>query len=78
LTSDTPDNLIYGDLNGDGRVNSTDYTLLKRYLLGAIQTFPYERGIKAADLNLDGRINSTDYTVLKRYLLNAIPSLPVK
>ncbi|WP_243467072.1 dockerin type I repeat-containing protein [Acetivibrio straminisolvens] len=73
-----PGNLIYGDLNGDGRVNSTDFSLLKRYLLGNISVFPHERGAEAADLNLDGRINSTDYSILKRYLLNSIPSLPVK
>jgi len=28
-----PYNLIKGDLNGDGKINSSDYTLLKRYLL---------------------------------------------
>ena len=27
--------VIYGDLNGDGEVNSLDYTLMKRYVLGS-------------------------------------------
>jgi len=30
------------DLNGDGKINSSDYTLLKRYLLGYIDSFPVE------------------------------------
>jgi len=35
-------NLINADLNGDGKINSSDYTLLKRYLLGYIDSFPVE------------------------------------
>jgi len=30
------------DLNGDGKVNSTDYNILKRYLLKYIDKFPVE------------------------------------
>ena len=41
LPDDTPGNFIYGDLNGDERVNSTDFTLLKRYILNVIDTFGY-------------------------------------
>lgn len=67
---------IHGDLNDDGKVNSTDYALLKRYILGTIEEFSVPSG--AADLNADGRINSTDYTILKRYLLELIDSIPVK
>jgi|LSQX01.2.fsa_nt_gb hypothetical protein len=66
---------ICGDLNGDGSVNSTDYALLKRYILGLVQ-IPVEDIYTAADLNTDGIINSTDYTILKRYLLGIIKTLP--
>ncbi|NLD49450.1 MAG: dockerin, partial [Clostridiaceae bacterium] len=68
-------NIKCGDVNGDGKVNSTDYSLLKRYLL-EISEIPVEDIYAAADLNKDGKINSTDYTILRRYLLEIITSLP--
>ncbi|HEX9062346.1 MAG TPA: dockerin type I repeat-containing protein [Clostridia bacterium] len=38
-TSITPDFAIW-DLNGDGKINSSDLSLLKRYILGSITAFP--------------------------------------
>jgi len=70
----TPASIVYGDLNNDGRTNSTDYSLMKRYLLGSI-SFTNEQ-LKAADVNLDGKVNSSDYTVLRRFLLGSIDLLP--
>ncbi|TYQ15029.1 UNVERIFIED_CONTAM: FOG: PKD repeat [Acetivibrio alkalicellulosi] len=64
--------ILFGDLNGDGKVNSVDYVLLRRYLL-EITT---DINLLAADLNGDNLIDSTDYTILRRYLLEIIPSLP--
>ncbi len=64
--------LIEGDVNGDGSVNSTDYALIKRYILGTITSFEYEHGEKCADVNRDGEINSTDYALVKRYILGTI------
>jgi len=63
-------------LNGDNRINSTDLTLMKRYILKSIEDLPVEDDLWAADINGDGKINSTDYTYLKKYLLQAIPELP--
>jgi len=40
-----------GDLNYDGKVNSTDYLVLKRYLLGTIDKESDPNFLKAADLN---------------------------
>ncbi|MFZ5987833.1 MAG: dockerin type I repeat-containing protein [Bacillota bacterium] len=34
------DDLRTADLNGDGYINSTDYTLLKRFVLRIITKFP--------------------------------------
>jgi|LSQX01.2.fsa_nt_gb arabinogalactan endo-1,4-beta-galactosidase len=67
---------IPGDVNADGVVNSTDYAVLRRYILGLINDLPATNDIIAADLNLDGAINSTDYMILKRYLLGTIEKLP--
>lgn len=66
---DDGDEFKLGDVNSDGRVNSTDYALLKRYLLEI--ELPYF-DIRAADLNGDGKVNSTDYAYLKRVLLEII------
>lgn len=64
----------YGDLNGDGKINSTDCALLKRVLLGTSTS----ANMSAADVNADSKVNSTDYSILKRYVLEIINSLPYK
>ncbi|ABN51980.1 MAG TPA: endoglucanase [Hungateiclostridium thermocellum] len=67
------DDVLYGDINNDKTVNSTDVTYLKRFLLKQINSLPNQ---KAADVNLDGNINSTDLVILKRYVLRGISKLP--
>ncbi|NLD50452.1 MAG: carbohydrate-binding protein, partial [Clostridiaceae bacterium] len=76
--SQGPASTKYGDLNGDGNVNSTDYSLAKRYLLEIISEFPISNGETIGDLNGDGKINSTDYSLLKRYILGIIDIFPVE
>ncbi|MFZ5989530.1 MAG: glycoside hydrolase family 9 protein [Bacillota bacterium] len=68
----------YGDVNGDTLVNSTDYTLVKRFVLGIITEFPSPGDKRAADVNADGYINSTDLTLMKRYLLKIITKFPAE
>ncbi|HPD00812.1 MAG TPA: carbohydrate-binding protein [Acetivibrio sp.] len=65
-----------GDLNGDDSVDSTDITLMKRYLLRKISDFPVDDDLYAADVNGDDEINSTDLTLLKRYVLRKIDKFP--
>lgn len=60
---------IAGDLNGDQLINSSDYVLFQRYLIGIIADLPVENDLAVADLNKDGSINSVDYVLLRRYLL---------
>ncbi|MEJ6951301.1 cellulase family glycosylhydrolase [Natronospora cellulosivora (SeqCode)] len=57
--------IILGDVNGDQAVNSLDYTLLSRYVLGE----DIDLVLEAADINQDGVINSLDVSVLGRILL---------
>lgn len=68
--------ITYGDLNGDGYVDSTDYTVLKRHIL-KISVLPQDK-IEAADLNLDGFVDSTDYSILRRFILKVITQLPLQ
>lgn len=52
---------VRGDVNNDGRVNSTDALLILQYTVGSVTNIS-----SAADLNGDGRINSSDaLTVLQ-------------
>ncbi|TYQ18213.1 UNVERIFIED_CONTAM: C1A family cysteine protease [Acetivibrio alkalicellulosi] len=69
--------VLYGDVNGDGKIDSRDYVLLNRYILGIIDQFPCNNGITSADVDRNGQIDSTDYILLKRYLIEIIENLPV-
>ncbi|MDQ2087747.1 GDSL-type esterase/lipase family protein [Herbivorax sp. ANBcel31] len=72
-TPDQPD-IKYGDLNGDGVIDSSDYMLLKRHVL----TIAPLEDTTAADLNGDGIIDSTDVTLLRRYILEINTVFPVQ
>ncbi len=71
----TPSGAI-GDLNEDGKINSTDLSLMKRYILTAIDKLPCKDQMWSGDLNGDSKINSTDYSLLKRYILGTISVFP--
>lgn len=74
-TQNTPQpEMVYGDINGDGLVDSTDLTIMKRYILKRLD-FTSDQ-LKAADVNLDNEENSTDITILKRFILKKIRTLP--
>lgn len=74
ITPTPPPAVSYGDINGDGVINSADYALLGRYIL----ELPAQNiKLENADLNRDGFVNSVDATILSRYLLEIINKLPV-
>lgn len=80
LPAGTPVSIFkIGDINEDGKINSTDYSLLKKYILGEIERFPnFHRGKIAADTDGNGNINSSDYQHLKRYILGISDKFPKK
>ena len=53
----------YGDLSGDGLINSIDTSILNRHILEKATLYD----ITAADLNGDKVINSTDYALMQIY-----------
>ncbi|MHB1483550.1 MAG: cadherin-like beta sandwich domain-containing protein [Saccharofermentanales bacterium] len=59
--------IVYGDVNGDGKVNSTDITSLKSHVLK--RKYLSGKYFTAGDTNKDGKVNSTDYTIMKRQIL---------
>jgi len=63
---------MLGDLNDDRLINSTDYSILKRHIIG-IATLS-GTALSNADVNKDGYVNSTDYAMMKRFILGIITS----
>ena len=56
-----------GDLNGDGKVNSSDAVAILQYLAGTLSD-PDSIDIRNGDVNGDGRINSSDAVAILRHL----------
>ncbi|MBQ7130975.1 MAG: endo-1,4-beta-xylanase [Oscillospiraceae bacterium] len=67
--------IIYGDANGDGIVNSIDATMVTRHALKVINLS--DDVLACCDVNGDGTVNSIDATIITRYALKVITSLPV-
>lgn len=57
--------ITMGDVNDDGRVNTTDLTLIRRSIAGG---YDVEINATAADMNGDGRLSAADLTLLRRYI----------
>ena len=59
--------VIKGDVNGDGKISSVDYVLVKNHILkinslsGAVSL--------ASDVNMDAKISSLDYVLIKNHIL---------
>ena len=72
----------YGDVNGDGKIDISDYGLIKRYSLHKIDKFTATDGSiipnEAADVSGDGKIDISDYGLIKRYSLHKISSFPAE
>jgi len=64
LTAPSSSTTIYGDVNGDGVVDTADITLLRRYVAG----WPITINLAAADVNGDGVVDTADITLLRRYV----------
>lgn len=60
--------IIHGDVNGDGKVNSKDYMMVKRYVTGTLKLT--DEQLEAADISGDGKVNAKDYMMIKRAVLN--------
>ena len=63
--------VIKGDINGDGKVTSTDYLKLKNYFKGDIDILPGE-SFEAADVDNSGSLDSTDYLKIKKHMNGTI------
>lgn len=64
----TQSDVIKGDINGDGSVNSLDFASLRIYLVVG-RNPDYISWREAGDMNGDGEINSLDFALLRKTLL---------
>jgi len=65
---------IKGDINNDGKINSTDDALLRRHILCI--NILNGLSLSNADVNSDGKVNSIDYSLIRRYILGKITVFP--
>jgi len=63
-TSEDEVSVVLGDVNGDGKVNAKDITLLKKFIAGTAAE--EEIILENADVNGDGKINARDTTLIKK------------
>lgn len=66
----------YGDINGNGRISSSDYVLLDRIITKNITLTDAQK--KASDLNGDKIISIEDKDLLLKFLYGIITSFPVE
>ncbi len=59
--------VVKGDVNGDGKINSTDFMQVRKAYL-SLYTLDGANE-KAADVNGDGTVNSTDFMQIRRHFL---------
>ena len=69
------DGSIIGDINRDGKVNSGDYILVRKYILSLISFTDFEK--KLADMNNDSKVTSNDYILMRKYIIKDPESVEV-
>jgi hypothetical protein len=67
---------MYGDVSGDGKINSADAVLVMKASLRLITLTSAQE--TAADVNGDGKVNSADAVLIMKYSLRLISSFPVQ
>ena len=69
-----PEPAVYGDVDGDGKVNVKDLLAIKQYVGGA----DVEINSKNADVNGDGKVDLFDTILIQQYLKRAITKFPAE
>lgn len=74
--SETPGDILMGDVNGDKKVNSMDAMLVLRHYVGFVGAD--QLTVAAADVNGDGNINSVDAMLILRHYVGFITKFPAE
>ena len=59
--------VIYGDTNGDGKTNTSDYVQIRKQILGTLSLSSYNK--LAADTNRNGKVDLSDYVQIRKQIL---------
>ena len=60
--------IIYGDVNGDGKIAATDYVLIKNHIMDVKKLNDFEK--LCADVNRDNKVLATDYVAIKNHIMD--------
>lgn len=60
--------VIYGDVNGDGKIAATDYVTIKNHIMDIKKLSDFE--LICADANKDGKVVATDYVTIKNHIMD--------
>lgn len=69
-------NVLYGDVNNDGKINIIDANIVRRYS-AKLLTLDYEQ-MASADVNGDNKVNVLDANYIRRYSAKLIDSFPAE
>ena len=70
------DSNIIGDVDGNGKIGSFDYILIRKSILGTISLDSSQK--QRADTNNDGNINTSDYIAIKKAILYGTSIVQIK
>ena len=59
--------ILYGDVNGDGKISSADYIMVKNHIMEVTKLSELEKIY--ADANKDGKVSSGDYVAIKNHIM---------
>ncbi len=63
--------IIYGDVNGDGKIAASDYVMIKNHIMDTKKLTSYE--LISADVNRDNKIAASDYVMIKNHIMDVKP-----
>lgn len=61
--------VIYGDVNGDGKINAIDISRIQKHILN-ISTISNNVILEACDVSDDSRVNAIDISRIQKHILN--------
>ncbi len=68
----------FGDIDGNGLVNTIDFAYFRMFLLGTIKELPGDYGKYGADVDGNSIINSVDFALMRQYFLGYISEFPAE
>ncbi|MBR3952905.1 MAG: dockerin type I repeat-containing protein, partial [Oscillospiraceae bacterium] len=69
-------NFIYGDVDGNGKVNVLDANLIRRYSAKLVDFD--ENQLQAADVDGNGKVNVLDANLVRRYAAKLVDKFPAE